>query len=340
MHSFSRNPLLFAQTAQRIGPTLMGLLLVLAAALLMSGCATGALEPAPPVDLPADVAATATPEPEPELIALDHIHGMGYSADGASLVVGTHTGLRIFADNRWFVADGPAHDYIAYTPTADGFYASGYPAPDAPDASPLGLFKSHDMGATIEKLGFDGEIEFHFLGAGYESNVVYLVNEKSTTTLEPGLFYTMDDGATWQAAAAQGVNWVTIQLAVHPTDPGILAFSSEGGVLLSTDNGDSFVLITDNAPRTAVTFSPAEIGVLYYGLHTLNRVGTDGAPPVAINTPLIDENDALNAIAVNPQNPDELAIATFNTFLWRTRDGGVSWQLLAAPPESAPARLD
>ena len=226
---------------------------------------------------------------------------------------------------------GPAHDYIALARTADGFYASGFPAPGAPEGNPLGLVKSTDQGETLDMLSFEGESQIHFLGAGYETDAVYVVIDAENSTVPPGLHYTLDDGANWQTSAAQGVTAVTIQLAAHPTNPAIIAFGTEGGVLLSTDNGNSFERITEDTAFSAVTFSPAEEGVLYYGLDTLMRLAPDGSDPVALNMPELRLQDAMISIAVNPANPDEIAIATFDSYVWRTLDGGENWQLIGDP---------
>jgi hypothetical protein len=332
-------------------PHLAGWLLILSSGLLLAGCAAGVVEtPAPtgntvveqPTTTPAedaedeeDTESEAKVEAEiqakPQAIALDHIHGMGWDPSGEALTVATHTGLRIFKDNQWFDSKGPDHDYIALAPTASGFYASGIPAPSAPEGSPLGLVKSTDTGKTLEMLSFEGESEIHFLGAGYETDAVYVVIDAENSTVAPGLHYTLDDGESWQSSAAQGITAVTIQLAVHPTDPAIIAFGTEGGVLLSTDSGNSFERITESTPYSAVHFSRAEEGVLYFGLDTLMRLAPDGSDPVALNTPELAFQDAMIAIAVNPQNADEIAIATFDSSVWQTLDGGENWQLIGDP---------
>ena len=326
------------------------LLLTLAAAMLLTACVSDTENvPEPASDaVPAQPVVTAEPAEDAEVltgeadeagesaderqvISLDHIHGMGWDADGEALTVATHTGLRTFAESRWFESSGPAHDYIALAPTADGFYASGHPAASASEGDPLGLVKSIDGGETLEMLSFEGESEIHFLGAGYGTNVVYAVIDAENSIVSPGLHYTLDDGETWHSSAAQGITAVTIQLAAHPTDAAIIAFGTEGGVLLSTDNGNSFTLVTESTPLSAVTFSPAEEGVLYYGLTQLMRLAPDGSDPTAINMPELRLQDAMIAIAVNPQNSNEIAIATFDSYVWRTLDGGENWQLIADP---------
>ena len=293
------------------------------------GTESGAAATAPAPDQPAD---PGVQEP----ISLDHIHGMGFTPDGQTLIVGTHTGIRTLTDSVWTKPKGPAHDHIALAMTADGYYASGNAAPDSDDASPLGLIKSADLGESTQTVGFGGEGEFHFLGAGYESDAVYLVNEsQDVADLPPGLHYSLDGGASWTPSAAQGVTSVIIQLAAHPTDPATIAFGSEGGVILSTDHGDNFELISERGPYPAVAFGPAGDDAIYYGLRTLYRLPLDGGEAQAISMPTdptISPEDAMIAIAVNPANPEHIAIASFDSLVWQTLDGGQEWALIAAPP--------
>lgn len=321
---------------------------MLATALTMGACAAPVIDPAPVTEnATAETATDESAAPSPsttaaadpaveEPIALDHIHGMGFTPDGQTLVVGTHTGIRTLTDGVWSKPGGPAHDHIALAMTAHGYYASGTAAPDSDAASPLGLFKSADLGESTETVAFGGEGEFHFLGAGYESGAIYLVNEaQDVTGLPPGLHYSLDGGTIWEPAAAQGVTSVIIQLAAHPTDPATIAFASEGGVILSTDHGDTFQLISERGPYPAVAFSPAEDDVLYYGLRLLFRLPLAGGDAQALpmpTNPTISPEDAMIAIAVNPLNPDHIAIATFDSLVWQTLDRGEEWALIAAPP--------
>ena len=326
----------------------LGILSILLLGLLLAGCVGISTEmPAPTVDDVVQPTATPAPEAEadesetvdaeakpvdsPKIIALDHIHGFGWDPSGTTLSVATHTGLRIFENDHWFNSKGPAHDYIAMAPTADGFYASGSPAPSASEGEPLGLVKSTDLGETLQMLSFEGESAIHFLGAGYETNTVYVVIDEENSIVSPGLHYSYDDGANWQISAAQGVTSVIIQMAAHPTNDAILAFASEGGVLLSTDNGNSFAPVTDQQSYSALTFSPAEEGVLYYGLDTLYRLAPDGSEPEALNMPALRVQDAMMAVAVNPTNPNEIVIATFDSYVWHTTDHGETWVQIADP---------
>ncbi|MEZ4584235.1 MAG: hypothetical protein R3A10_21820, partial [Caldilineaceae bacterium] len=225
-------------------------------------------------------------------------------------------------DDVWTRSSTPPRYYAGFAPVADGFYSSGQPDLGDDEPDPLGLVKSEDMGETLEWLAFTGESLFNQMGAGYRSNTVYVINEEENSQLPPGLHYTQDDGATWGTSAAQGIRAVTLQVAVHPDDPAVVALPSYAGLYLSTDFGDTFNVISqgfgqDDPTVSAAIFSPAEDGVLIYGFRTLARAGIDGSNPSEIPAPQVSNEDAILSIAVNPTDPAEMAFATYERAVWR-----------------------
>ncbi|HRO60999.1 MAG TPA: glycosyl hydrolase, partial [Burkholderiaceae bacterium] len=96
-------------------------------------------------------------------ITLTHVHGLSYSADGQQLLIPSHHGLAVFSEGRWSKAAGPAHDYMGFSATRDALYSSGHPAPRSGLTNPFGLIKSKDGGTTWQKLGLEGESDFHSL---------------------------------------------------------------------------------------------------------------------------------------------------------------------------------
>lgn len=111
-------------------------------------------------DAPATPAAPAAPKGSAE-VTFPHMHGMGFSADGRQLVMAAHDSIRTYVDGAWTRPDVPAHDYMGYTPTNNGFYSSEHPAPESNLVNPLGLIKSTDGGKTFSTLRFNGETDFH-----------------------------------------------------------------------------------------------------------------------------------------------------------------------------------
>jgi hypothetical protein len=262
------------------------------------------------------------------VIDFPHIHGLGFSADGRQLLVPAHTGLRVFVDDMWQSPAVPANDYMGYAATNDGFYSSGHAGTGSGLVNPIGLVKSADGGKTLTTLGFAGESDFHLMGVGYQNHAVYVLNQAQNPKLSIGLHYSLDDGRTWQQGAMRGVPGQPLQIAVHPTNAATVALASEQGLFLSTDNGNSFVPIGSAEPVSAVTFS-SDGNRLFFGLNTLSVYDIASKQSTVVSTLPLAANDAIGFIAVNPVRSDELAAASFARNIYRSRDGGRSWEQIA-----------
>ncbi|MGH2536695.1 MAG: F510_1955 family glycosylhydrolase, partial [Candidatus Promineifilaceae bacterium] len=184
-----------------------------------------------------------------------------------------------------------------------------------------------DGGQTLTRLGFEGESDFHLMGVGYQNHAIYVVNPRANSRLAPGLHYSLDDGQSWQQSAGQGVTAQPIQVAVHPSQAGIIALATEGGLFLSKDHGGTFTLISAE-PVTAAAFSP-DGQTLLFGLQQLwayslgtQEISGRPAPPLAAD-------DTIGYLAVNPAQVAEMALATFNRDLYLSPDGGQSWSPIA-----------
>lgn len=261
----------------------------------------------------------------PASVSFPHMHGLGYSGDGQQLVVAAHDGLRIFRAGSWSIPASPANDYMGYAPTDTGFYSSGHPGPSTALINPLGLIKSTDGGTTLTTLGFAGQIDFHVMGVGYTSHTIYVVNTAPTATLPAGLHYSRDEGKTWTQSAAQGLPSAPIQIAVHPTEPNVVAVATGGGALLSEDYGQTFTRIGAAAPVTAVTWSVGD-GRLLVGGTTLSSYDRIQRQETALQTPT---TDPVTALAVNPASATEIAVATQARDIYRSQDGGQTWVQIA-----------
>jgi photosystem II stability/assembly factor-like uncharacterized protein len=243
-------------------------------------------------------------------------------------MVPAHDGLRIYTEGQWSVPGVPAHDYMGFVPSDDGFYSSGHPDPTSNLVNPLGLIKSTDGGKTLVRLGFEGESDFHLMAVGYENHAIYVGNPAPNSALQPGIHYSQDDGQTWQQSALHGVTAQPIQMAVHPRDANTVALATEEGLLLSTDYGDSFASAGEGGTVTAVTFYPNGQSLLF-GYQTLFSYDLATQQVTALPAPAIAADDAISYLAVNPAQPDEIALATFNRDIYLSQDGGNTWRSIA-----------
>jgi photosystem II stability/assembly factor-like uncharacterized protein len=266
-------------------------------------------------------------------VTLTHVHGLSYSADGKQLLIPSHHGLAVFVDGRWSKAAGPAHDYMGYSATRDALYSSGHPAPGSGLINPFGLIKSRDGGKTWQKLGMEGESDFHILATSYGTNAVYVVNHEPNSRMsQAGIYYTLSDGLKWQRADARGLRAKLNGLAVHPADAKVVAAGTDDGLHLSRDSAASFEALVTGSRVLAQTFD-LDGRHLWFSGHagkaTLARIALQpGAKPQALPLPAMTD-DAVAYIAQNPARRDEIAIATFKRSVFISNDQGRTWKRIA-----------
>jgi hypothetical protein len=270
-------------------------------------------------------------------VTLVHVHGLSYSPDGKRLMIPSHHGLAVYENGKWSKAPGPQHDYMGFSGTARATYSSGHPAPGSGLVNPFGLIRSTDGGKTWQKLGLEGETDFHLLATGWNTNAVYVWNPAPSSRIpRTGLHYTLNDGKTWTAAAAGGLGGELRALAVHPDDVRTVAVTTAEGVFLSRDAGARFAAIATNGDALSVHFDLDGARVWYGtfdGAPHLSVVPMAGGKPTPIKLPTLGQ-DAVSYIAQNPATRSEYAIATFRRSVYISKDKGSTWTLAARHGEA------
>ena len=268
-----------------------------------------------------------------EAVTLVHVHGLSYSADGRQLLIPSHQGLAVYEGGHWSKAAGPQPDYMGFSATRDTLYSSGHPAPGSGQVNPFGLIKSRDGGKSWQKLGLEGESDFHTLATSYATGVIYVFNhERNTRMDQAGIYYTRNDGLKWQRAAARGLGSKVNNLAVHPADASLVAAGMDDGLYLSRDAGDKFEQLVGGTKVLAQTFDldGAHLWFSTYGTRpALSKIGLKaGAKAIEITLPALTE-DAVAYIAQNPVRRGEIAIATFKRNVYLRKDESGAWTQIA-----------
>ncbi|HUG25397.1 F510_1955 family glycosylhydrolase [Piscinibacter sp.] len=266
-------------------------------------------------------------------VTLTHVHGLSYSADGKQLMIPSHHGLAVFAGGRWSKAPGPEHDYMGFSATRDTLYSSGHPAPGSGLTNPFGLIKSRDGGKTWQKLGLEGESDFHTLATSYETNAVYVVNHNPNSRMsQAGIYYTLADGLKWLRAEARGLKGKLTGIAVHPTDAKLVAVGTDQGLFLSRDSAATFQPLVSGKQVLAQAFDLDGRHLRFSGhagKATLAEIAlTAQAKPNELPLPTMKE-DAVAYIAQNPAQRDEIAVATFKRSVYLSKDQGRTWKQIA-----------
>jgi photosystem II stability/assembly factor-like uncharacterized protein len=262
---------------------------------------------------------------------LHHVHGLAFTADGAAIYVPSHDGLAVYRNDKWSKAPGPEHDYMGFATTKRHFYSSGHPARGSGLTNPFGLMKSPDGGKTWQRLGMEGEADFHLLAAGFETDAVFVFNTARNSRMPaPGYYHTTNDGFSWTRASAEGLRGDPAAVAAHPREPKTVAVATRAGAFVSRDAGERFAPVAEG--QSVSVFFDLDGAHLwvggYAGRATLTRIAlaSGQAEPVAIPG-IVD--DAVAYIAQNPVRRGEVAFATFKRDVYLSADGGRTWKAIA-----------
>ncbi|WP_426951796.1 F510_1955 family glycosylhydrolase [Bacillus mycoides] len=262
---------------------------------------------------------------------IEHIHGIGYARNMPGVSIATHSGIKVYQNGKWLETTTELHDYMGFQATKNGFFASGHPEPGANFKNPLGLMKSSDGGNTLEKLAFYGESDFHNLAVGYNTEAIYLYNERPNSKLQQGFYFSTNSGQEWKNSKLQGLSSTIHSFSVHPDQSSVIAVSAKDGVYLSTDYGNTFKLFSKSLESTAVTFSDED--VIYASINKENKqmitkqsIATN--EETNIQAPSLDPKDTIMYISQNPQNSSEMVFATMKANLFLSTDDGKTWKQL------------
>lgn len=184
-------------------------------------------------------------------------------------------------------------------------------------------------GANLTTINFLGETDFHVMGASYYGEAVYVLNPSPNSLLSTGLHYSLDGGETWEGSEARGLAAAPIQIAVHPSEVGVVAAATQGGVFLSNDFGGTFTRIGQAGVVTSVTFDPDGERLLFGFDSLFWYTLSDGQITALPVSPQVDADQAILYIAINPVS-DEMAIATSDRDVFYSPNGGQSWEQIAA----------
>jgi len=260
---------------------------------------------------------------------IEHIHGIGYAGNMPGISIATHSGIKVYQNGKWFETKTELHDYMGFQATKNGFFASGHPERGANLKNPLGLMKSSDGGNTLEKLAFYGESDFHNLAVGYNTEAIYLYNERPNSKLQQGFYFSTDNGQDWKNSKLKGLSSTIHSFSVHPDQSSVVAVSAKDGVYLSTDYGNTFELFSKSLESTAVTFSDED--VIYASINKENKqmitkqsIATN--EETSIQVPPLDPKDTIVYISQNPQNSAEMVFATMKANVFLSTDGGKTWK--------------
>ncbi|MFB5250339.1 F510_1955 family glycosylhydrolase [Bacillus mycoides] len=257
---------------------------------------------------------------------IEHIHGIGYAGNMPGVSIATHSGIKVYQNGKWFETTTELHDYMGFQATKNGFFASGHPEPGANLKNPLGLMKSSDGGNTLEKLAFYGESDFHNLAVGYNTEAIYLYNERPNSKLQQGFYFSTNNGQDWKNSKLKGLSSTIHSFSVHPDQSSVVVVSAKDGVYLSTDYGNTFEIFSTSLESTAVTLSNEDVIYAPINKQIVTKKSIATNEETNIQTPPLDPKDAIMYISQNPQNSAEIVFATMKANVFLSTDEGKTWK--------------
>ncbi|MET3699327.1 Beta-barrel assembly machine subunit BamC [Bacillus oleivorans] len=265
-----------------------------------------------------------------EELTIDHIHGIGYNLEN-ELMVATHHGLKLNRDGVWYETTKNLHDYMGFQVTEDGFLVSGHPEEGSSLKNPLGLVKASDYGENLETIEFSGESDFHFLGASFSDQDLYVINEQPNSELDQGFYHSPDGGQSFDQPEMAGFDADSFgMIAVHPSNGDIVAMATREGVYGSTDGGDTFSKWAEGM-ITALAFSEKQLvyaSVSNDSTISLHSYSLESKEKAAIVIPHLDYDNPITFIAVSPTDSNQIAITTYDLDILQTKNFGANWEPL------------
>ncbi|MDT0275583.1 F510_1955 family glycosylhydrolase [Blastococcus goldschmidtiae] len=203
--------------------------MAIAGALLAAGC-TGD-------------AGDAAAGPVGDDLTLEHVHGLGVDPADGALYAGTHYGLmKVSADGDLTRVADRIQDFMGFTVVGPEHYlASGHPGEGQSGPSNLGLIESTDGGQTWTTLSLAGEADFHALDA--TRGQIY--------GHSGGRLLVSENGTEWTDRGEMNI----ADLAVDPYVSSRVLVTTEEGLALSEDSGETFEVVPESPVLLLIDFS-------------------------------------------------------------------------------------
>jgi hypothetical protein len=263
--------------------------------------------------------------PLAELLRSTHVHGLAVDrSDRSRLLIATHHGLHVLQIESGTVSPLSENrdDFMGFTPhpvELNVLYASGHPS----RGGNLGFIASTDGGRTWETLstGAGGPVDFHQMDVSKADPDVIYGNHGS-------LQVSRDGGRTWQRVGPPPEGM--IDLAASARDAARLYAATQQGLLVSEDGGGNWQAA--HLLRRPVSLVEAAADGTIYAFMVGNGLLRSEEPSLNWQTVASDFGDRyLLHLAVDPDDGSRLFAMTQHSELLASRDGGQTWQLLAAP---------
>ncbi|MGG5253436.1 F510_1955 family glycosylhydrolase [Neobacillus sp. SM06] len=264
---------------------------------------------------------------------IEDIHGVGVANDGTTYVA-THEGLFLTKDTgkSWNKVGSMDADLMGFNMRSDGtMLTSGHPGNKTNLPNPIGVLMSKDNGLNWDKVEYVGKIDFHVLTSyHHDPKVIYGLNQMGTGQYGAGIYRTTDGGKKWTKIEPNGLPndlMKVYSLLVLPENKDTLLAGTEIGVMISKDGGRSWKMFDNTRLLSAMAVMPNGKDIIGYSMSNLVSglmISQDsGQTWKSIGLDL--GKDAASSISINQKDENQIAVSSYNTSLYVTKDGGKKW---------------
>jgi len=197
-----------------------------------------------------------------------------------------------------------------------------------------GVYKSVDGGATwvASSTGFTTGAIIQILALAIDPTNAQTLYAVANTSTGGGLYKSTNGGASWTQAFSDNSSVIGVQaVAVDPSNSANLYLGTfSQGVKKSVNGGASFAAATTGLPKVgvnALAVNPASPATVFAGTQdgvfaSVNAAGSWAAASHGLSLVTV------TAVAADPSTPTTVYAATKYSGLWKTVDGGDSWQAI------------
>ena len=247
-----------------------------------------------------------------------HYHGIAFARSGsATLLLASHHGLFALAKDGEATRVSPVHDYMGFSPDPVdplSFYASGHPA----GGGNSGFLKTTDGGARWKQLspGVGGPVDFHQMD-------VSPADPKTIYGSYGELQISRDGGQNWTVAGTPPKGLIALAASGLKADQ--LYAATKQGLFVSADAGASWQPLKFEG-EVVSTVKVGPDGSLYAFVLGRGFMKASESKPDAWDVLSNGFAEAIPLhIAIDPANPNHLALTTQENAVLESIDGGATW---------------
>jgi photosystem II stability/assembly factor-like uncharacterized protein len=262
--------------------------------------------------------APASAESLEALAGQTHYHGIAFARSGsATLLLASHHGLFALTKDGEATRVSPVQDYMGFSPDPVdplGYYASGHPA----GGGNSGFLKSADGGATWKQLspGVGGPVDFHQMD-------VSPADPKTIYGSFGELQISRDGGQNWSIAGTPPTGLIAFAASSINADQ--IYAATKQGLYVSADAGAGWQpLGFEGEVASTVKVGPDGTLLAFVLGRGLMKANESKPDDWSLLSNGFGEAIPLH-IAINPANPNHLALTTQENAVLESIDGGATW---------------